>query len=175
MNTAKNLGKLRDTRNRLLERCKNAEAELARAHMRVSGEEMDSCPFCARIGMTGDAHQCPMCHICELESTLQSRLARADKAEAELAEWRLLRAWGGTPAHVDVFIKGQQERIYAAQLCEAENAELRKELCVERQARTNAEFKLLALENPIPPEVRAKMDAARAKAIAAREAGKGTP
>lgn len=46
-----------------------------------------------------------------------------------------------------------------------ELSELRGELSAERQARVNAEFQLLALQNPIPPEVRVKMDADRAKAI----------
>ena len=47
---------------------------------------------------------------------------------------------------------------------EARVKALESELAAERQARTNAEFQLLALQNPIPPEIRAKMDANRARA-----------
>lgn len=38
-----------------------------------------------------------------------------ERAEAEIAEWRTLCAWGGTPEIIHQWIKGQQERIYACQ------------------------------------------------------------
>lgn len=44
---------------------------------------------------------------------------------AELARWKLLQSWGGTPEIVEQFIKGQQNRIHAAQDVEAELASLR--------------------------------------------------
>ena len=45
---------------------------------------------------------------CDLEE-------RAETAEAELKEWQVLRAWGGTPEIVEQWIKGQQVRIHHAQ------------------------------------------------------------
>jgi DNA repair exonuclease SbcCD ATPase subunit len=46
--------------------------------------------------------------------------ARAEKAEAELADWSVLHLWGGTPEIVHEFIKGQQTRIHHCQDLEAE-------------------------------------------------------
>jgi septation ring formation regulator EzrA len=45
---------------------------------------------------------------------------RAEKAEAELADWSVLKGWGGTPEIVHKFIKGQQNRIHHCQDLEAE-------------------------------------------------------
>ena len=50
--------------------------------------------------------------------------ARAERAEAALAEWSVLKLWGGTPEHVHEFIKGQQARIYAVQDAEKDSARL---------------------------------------------------
>ena len=36
-------------------------------------------------------------------------------AQAEIAEWRILNGWGGTPEIINDFIKGQQTRIHYAQ------------------------------------------------------------
>jgi hypothetical protein len=46
--------------------------------------------------------------------------ARAEKAEAALAEWSVLNLWGGTPEIIHEFIKGQQTRIHHCQDIEAE-------------------------------------------------------
>jgi len=46
--------------------------------------------------------------------------ARAEKAEAELAEWSVLKLWGGTPEIIHQFVKGQQNRIHHCQDLEAE-------------------------------------------------------
>lgn len=46
--------------------------------------------------------------------------ARAEKAEAELADWSVLKGWGGTPEIIHEFIKGQQHRIHYCQNIEAE-------------------------------------------------------
>jgi chromosome segregation ATPase len=46
--------------------------------------------------------------------------ARAEKAEAELADWCVLKGWGGEPEIVHKFIKGQQTRIHHCQDLEAE-------------------------------------------------------
>jgi hypothetical protein len=46
--------------------------------------------------------------------------ARAERAEAELADWSVLNLWGGTPEIVHEFIKGQQTRIHHCQDLEAE-------------------------------------------------------
>jgi hypothetical protein len=44
---------------------------------------------------------------------------RAEKAEAELADWSVLKAWGGTPEIIHQFVKGQQNRIHHCQDLEA--------------------------------------------------------
>jgi hypothetical protein len=54
--------------------------------------------------------------------------ARAEKAEAELADWSVLKGWGGTPEIVHKFIKGQQTRIHHCQDIEAELATERTRL-----------------------------------------------
>jgi hypothetical protein len=54
--------------------------------------------------------------------------AERDAAEAELAEWHMLRLWGTTPEIVHAFIKCQQARIHAAQDIEAELAAERARL-----------------------------------------------
>lgn len=46
--------------------------------------------------------------------------ARAERAEAALAEWSVLNLWGGTPEIIHEFIKGQQNRIHHCQNLEAE-------------------------------------------------------
>jgi hypothetical protein len=51
---------------------------------------------------------------------LSQAIARAEKAEAELADWSVLKGWGGTPEIVHKFIKGQQTRIHYCQNLEAE-------------------------------------------------------
>lgn len=49
----------------------------------------------------------------------------ARELERELNEWKhALSGWGGTPAIIDEWIKGQQARIYAAQITEARLREL---------------------------------------------------
>jgi hypothetical protein len=51
---------------------------------------------------------------------LSKAIARAEKAEAELADWSVLNLWGGTPEFVHEFVKGQQNRIHHCQDLEAE-------------------------------------------------------
>ena len=46
--------------------------------------------------------------------------ARAERAEAALADWSVLKGWGGTPEIIHEFIKGQQNRIHHCQDLEAE-------------------------------------------------------
>lgn len=53
---------------------------------------------------------------------------RAERAEAELKKWSLLNLWGGTPEIIHAFIKGQQNRICAAEKAEAELAAERARL-----------------------------------------------
>jgi hypothetical protein len=48
--------------------------------------------------------------------------------KSQLAEWKILLGWGGTPQIIEDWIKGQQDRIHAAQYCEEENAKLREAL-----------------------------------------------
>ena len=61
------------------------------------------------------------CHaICDQRD---AAVARAERAEAMLAEWSVLNLWGGTPEIIHEFIKGQQNRIHHCQDLEAELAE----------------------------------------------------
>ena len=54
--------------------------------------------------------------------------ARAERAEAALAEWSVLNLWGGTPEIIHEFIKGQQNRIHYCQDLETELDRLRAEV-----------------------------------------------
>ena len=61
----------------------------------------------------------------DIRVQLESAIARAERAEAELKEWSVLNLWGGTPEIIHNFVKGQQARIHAAQDVEAELAGIR--------------------------------------------------
>ena len=50
-------------------------------------------------------------------NTLETELTAARE---ELAEWSILKGWGGTPEIINDFIKGQQTRIHYAQNIEEE-------------------------------------------------------
>lgn len=50
-----------------------------------------------------------------------------DEAREELQQWKMLCAWGGTPEHIDQFIKGQQSRIHQAQDIEETCEQLERE------------------------------------------------
>jgi len=66
------------------------------------------------------------CHaICDQRD---AAIARAEKAEAMLAEWSVLNLWGGTPEIIHEFIKGQQNRIHYCQDLETELESLRAEV-----------------------------------------------
>lgn len=60
-----------------------------------------------------------------LKPMREQAIARAEKAEAALAEWSVLNLWGGTPEIIHEFIKGQQTRIHHCQDLETELAHLR--------------------------------------------------
>jgi hypothetical protein len=60
---------------------------------------------------------------------------RAERAEAEIAEWSVLNLWGGTPDFIHEFIKGQQARIHRCQDLEADNAKWQKLLLMSRDDR----------------------------------------
>lgn len=47
-----------------------------------------------------------------------------DDARGELGEWKTLQSWGGTPEIINDFIKGQQNRIHAAQNAEEQRDRL---------------------------------------------------
>jgi len=66
------------------------------------------------------------CHaICDQRD---AAIARAERAEAALAEWSVLNLWGGTPEIIHEFIKGQQNRIHHCQDLETELDRLRAEV-----------------------------------------------
>jgi len=56
----------------------------------------------------------------------------ARQLERELRDWQRLQLWGGTPAVVEAFIKGQQNRIHTCQDLELELAEWKA--CAEKLA-----------------------------------------
>jgi len=59
------------------------------------------------------------CHADRCIIVPATELARL-RAEVELAEWSVLKLWGGTPEIIHEFIKGQQNRIHHCQDLEAE-------------------------------------------------------
>jgi hypothetical protein len=63
----------------------------------------------------------------EREKAERYRLATL-KLDAELADWSVLKLWGGTPEIIHKFVKGQQERIHYCQDIEAELATERARL-----------------------------------------------
>lgn len=70
-----------------------AEAELNAINRRLSGDDSEDCVLCAKIRMDGTSQQCPMCHLCTVESDLE--LARDVRAETKKELERLKRiAWG---------------------------------------------------------------------------------
>ncbi len=78
-------------------------------------------------GLTAELARIKQNQGCAREQRSTQFCAEAEAMAAELKEWKTLAAWGGTPAHVEAFIKGQQERIHAAQIeCES-LAEARKD------------------------------------------------
>jgi hypothetical protein len=68
----------------------------------------------------------------------------ARQLERELRDWQRLQLWGGTPAVVEAFIKGQQNRIHTCQDLELELAEwkaMSKRLAKELRGWIGSEFK----------------------------------
>jgi archaellum component FlaC len=59
---------------------------------------------------------------------LYTAIAERDEAREQLAEWRILNGWGGTPEIINEFIKGQQTRIQHAQNVDEELAAARAEI-----------------------------------------------
>ena len=59
------------------------------------------------------------------EDVYATQTARITELERELADWRYLAIWGGTPEVIHEFIRGQQNRIYHCQDLETELAALR--------------------------------------------------
>ena len=87
------------------------------------------------------------CHaICDQRD---AAVARAERAEAALAEWSVLNLWGGTPEIIHEFIKGQQNRIHHCQDLEAECLEQARLLGMsgEREADLLGKIERLAKDN----------------------------
>lgn len=68
----------------------------------------------------------------DLETAVSADFARKlererDEMREELQQWKMLCAWGGTPEHIDQFIKGQQSRIHQAQDIEETCEQLERE------------------------------------------------
>ena len=78
---------------------------------------------------------------------LCSRLeSERDEAREELQQWKMLYAWGGTPEHIDQFIKGQQSRIHEAQEIELVCEQLERERDEAREDAMNYYAKIGELE-----------------------------
>jgi hypothetical protein len=73
-------------------------------------------PRTDKFTSTWDFHDEPF-EAAEHARTLERELTAA---RAEIAEWRILNGWGGTPEIINDFIKGQQTRIHLAQNLEEE-------------------------------------------------------
>jgi hypothetical protein len=73
-------------------------------------------PRTDKFTSTWDFHDEPF-EAAEHARTLERELTAAQE---ELAEWSILKGWGGTPEIINDFIKGQQTRIHYAQNLEEE-------------------------------------------------------
>lgn len=62
------------------------------------------------------------------QSAFEAVCKERDEMREELQQWKMLCAWGGTPEHIDQFIKGQQSRIHEAQKVELVCEQLEREL-----------------------------------------------
>lgn len=62
------------------------------------------------------------------QSAFEAVCKERDEMREELKQWKMLCAWGGTPEHIDQFIKGQQSRIHEAQKVELVCEQLEREL-----------------------------------------------
>jgi DNA repair exonuclease SbcCD ATPase subunit len=69
----------------------------------------------------------------ELKEAMQKLERERDEAREKLQQWKMLCAWGGTPFHIDQFIKGQQMRIYEAQDIEETCEQLERDLNEARE------------------------------------------
>jgi hypothetical protein len=96
-------------------RAERAEAELAELHASFAGNVHTRC------------NQLVADLATEREKAERYRLATL-KLDAELADWSVLKLWGGTPEIIHEFVKGQQNRIHQCQDIEAELATERARL-----------------------------------------------
>ena len=93
--------------------------------------------------------------------------ARAEKAEAALADWSLLNTWGGTPEIIHEFIKGQQNRIHHCQDLEAECLEQARLLGMsgEREADLLGKIERLAKDKARLDWLEANPEAVKASSV----------
>lgn len=120
----------KENRNHLIEKGAKLETELAAAKecVAIANRSADDQMHQKREAQTelarlraelkelSQAYELNRVSIDELDADR----ARAEKAEAALAEWSVLNLWGGTPEIIHKFIKGQQNRIHHCQDLEAE-------------------------------------------------------
>lgn len=107
------------------ERAEKAEARLAQYEAPVGDEKIEAAlveagrhdgnplqmPSRVYIGLVTLARA-----YRQLRQNHQDLQRKFIEQQRELEDWKRLLSWGGTPAHVEAFVKGQQDRIYAAQL-----------------------------------------------------------
>ena len=73
------------------------------------------------VRLTARAERAEAALAAEREKAERYRLASL-KLDAQLADWSVLNAWGGTPEIIHKFVKGQQARIHYCQNIEADLA-----------------------------------------------------
>ena len=112
-----------ETYKRMVDLARTLETELAEAkaeaahYMSVAQKATDDLTrLRAELKELSQAYELNRVSIDELDADR----ARAERAEAALAEWSVLNLWGGTPEIIHEFIKGQQNRIHHRQDLEAE-------------------------------------------------------
>jgi DNA repair exonuclease SbcCD ATPase subunit len=107
-------------------RAERAEASLHALRLVCGTTDADK--FTSWVDRANDRAERAEAEIKDRAAMMRDVMRERDAAEAELAEWHMLRLWGTTPEIVHAFIKCQQARIHAAQDIEAELAAERARL-----------------------------------------------
>lgn len=71
------------------------------------------------------------------QDVIKSLETELTAAQEELADWRILNGWGGTPEIINDFIKGQQTRIYYERNLEEDLTLAQEEITLLKNAIAN--------------------------------------